>query len=293
MKPSKNKYTINSPKQTFINGNINQFVLDKIQTFLLEFISSLNCITTNKKFVGTSMFIRDHSLIKIAQVFMVLKVIQEATLLNISVTKRHIYYLDKNLFKHQRVVDEIVKKLSEKVFHLPKEDFHIVAAQKSFFCGNITMVRETKTTQITPEKETVIPLISTMKNTQIKTTATHILIVEKYTVFSQIIKTSWFSMNKNNILIITACGFPDSATKYFINLLISSNQQIKLCCMVDFDPFGLDIFNNYIRLDREYPILSPIRLLFFNYIQQSINNIPSSSKIPLSLIDQKKVCYVN
>ena len=132
VKESKPK-RINQRNTTFddvMDHNNPQELLQKIQSTVISFLNDIHCITNNKPYFESVLFPKKPSLKKIAKIFVVLRAIQEAIQLDINITTRHIYYLDKELFGTQQEVEKIISELSKKVFGYPKEAFHIVASQK-------------------------------------------------------------------------------------------------------------------------------------------------------------------
>lgn len=73
---------------------------------------------------------------------------------------------------------------------------------------------------------------------------THVIVVEKETVFSQLIQSAWFNHSPGK-LIVTAKGYPDFATRQFLTLL-AQRPGLKLLYLGDADPYGADIFFKYL-----------------------------------------------
>ena len=76
------------------------------------------------------------------------------------------------------------------------------------------------------------------------------LIVEKETVFQHVIQMDWFRKfeetgQSNRMMVLTAKGYPDYATRNFLHLLCSSFPYVKLFYIGDADPFGAEIFFTY------------------------------------------------
>ena len=264
-------------------------LLAKIQQVIISFLNEIHCIVNNKPFITGSLFTKKTSLTKLAQSFVVLKAIQEAIQLDINITLRHIFYLDKDLFKTQSVVSHIVSDFATKIFGYPKEVFHVVASQKGYVCGNIQLTRPSKTFSLSSSEESIIPQIPQMKNCIPTTSASYILIVEKYTIFKSLIHSDWYKRNNEKVIVITGCGFPDCATKFFINVLLKYQPLLQIYCLVDFDPFGIDIFKNYIRLDADYPIVEPISLLLFDFVEKNVDKFPISTRLELEEKNRMKL----
>jgi len=71
-----------------------------------------------------------------------------------------------------------------------------------------------------------------------------VVVVEKETVFSQLYQMNWF-LHDPCKLLVTAKGYPDFATRQFLTLL-ATNPEIRMLYIGDADPFGADIFFQYL-----------------------------------------------
>ena len=49
-----------------------------------------------------------------------------------------------------------------------------------------------------------------------------VIVVEKETVFQRILSLEWFQKISNATLLITACGYPDFASRDFVHQLLAS-----------------------------------------------------------------------
>ena len=79
----------------------------------------------------------------------------------------------------------------------------------------------------------------------IETTAKFILVVEKESIFFNILGNKIYENNFMNSIIVTGKGFPDYLTKYFINKLVQLTN-LPIFYFGDFDPAGIEIYFNYI-----------------------------------------------
>lgn len=77
-----------------------------------------------------------------------------------------------------------------------------------------------------------------------ETTASLVLVVEKYTVFQYLIANDIFALLKGNIILITARGYPDICTRHILQKLWTENR-LNIYALVDCDPFGIEIMLIY------------------------------------------------
>ncbi|ELP88438.1 meiotic recombination protein SPO11, putative [Entamoeba invadens IP1] len=272
----------NLTKPAMATGAQKKQILNTIQESLLDFLSQLNCITSCSDKVESPLFKKRSSLREIAQVCVVLKAIHEAVQSGISITKRHIYYLEKDLFTCQNTVDRIIKRLSKYVFKAPKEAFNVIAAPKGFFNGNVGFGKNqsSATTRL-------IPTVPFLANNSANTHIAGILVVEKYTVFEKIVSSHWFASMKGEILVVTGCGFPDTATCVFVST-ISTTTKCPVYCLVDFDPCGLDIFASYVEKLGDVVV----KLLLYKQVKGVFDQIKNTHKLPLNAGDVNRLLRI-
>jgi meiotic recombination protein SPO11 len=78
--------------------------------------------------------------------------------------------------------------------------------------------------------------------TGIRTCATYVLVVEKDSVFQQLLREECPSFN--NCILVTGKGYPDIPTRMFVHLL-SEKVQIPIYALVDANPHGFEIMCVY------------------------------------------------
>ncbi|XP_065369642.1 meiotic recombination protein W68 [Calliphora vicina] len=76
------------------------------------------------------------------------------------------------------------------------------------------------------------------------TTAKFVLVVEKYTVFQNLIVNGIFAMLDGVIILVTARGYPDICTRWILHKLWIENH-LGIYALVDGDPFGIEIMLIY------------------------------------------------
>lgn len=74
--------------------------------------------------------------------------------------------------------------------------------------------------------------------------AKYILIVEKDTVFTRLIKANFFDKINSKVILVTAKGYPDVNTRVLLNRL-EKDLHIPIYILVDADPHGIEIMCTY------------------------------------------------
>ena len=79
---------------------------------------------------------------------------------------------------------------------------------------------------------------------QIKTSARHVLVIEKEAVFRNLGEA--LIWNQLPCILVTACGMPDLATRAFLRRLADLYpEQLTFVGLVDWNPSGCHILMNY------------------------------------------------
>ena len=188
---------------------------------------------------------------KIAQIIKIASILYEKTLVFSSSTKRELYYIDPELFKSTDQIDSILNDLCSILF-INRFELPIFPSAKGLFCGNMKLINE-KGFQMNIGNNTNYNKINLITydyltenfTIQFESALSFILIVEKETLFFNLIENNEFLMNFPNAIIITGKGYPDYITKYFINK-ISKQVKIPMFYFGDNDPHGFEIFLNYL-----------------------------------------------
>ncbi|KAB5529027.1 Spo11/DNA topoisomerase VI subunit A [Coniochaeta sp. 2T2.1] len=186
---------------------------------------------------------------KFVSLLRILEISRKAIATGSVVTKRNIYYQNTDLFKHQRTVDSLVDDLAC-TLGVGRDDLNIVAAAKGLFAGPITLKMRNNSVipcGLSHERGTLIPtpkLIHKIGFGQIE----WVLVIEKEATFRTLAAAGYHtrSMAGHGILV-TGKGFPDLATRSFLNLLHSARPHLPMYALVDYDPDGLSIFRTYQR----------------------------------------------
>ena len=198
-------------------------------------------------------------------------------------TKREIYYENVDLFKSTDIIDSSENDLCS-ILGICKFDLPIFPSAKGLFCGNITLVNKfgnklninnTKMNNkinlinyeyliedffLDEKTKNCIDLIQNNKmyignNGEGKISRNNIndicqkyfvLIIEKETLFFNLVGNYQFFKKFPNAIIITGKGYPDYITKVFIKKLSDLVNNVPFIYFGDHDPHGFEIYLNYI-----------------------------------------------
>ncbi|GLB45082.1 putative DNA topoisomerase IV alpha subunit [Lyophyllum shimeji] len=184
-----------------------------------------------------------------AQLLRVLDLTHEALVDDVPATKRDIYYKDVPLFKSQRIVDSLVDDLAA-TLELERSDLNIRATSKGLICGSGLVIHlyTGDVVQIHDTEGTLIPVGEDIKSFGVDTRVAWVLVLEKEAVFQTLcrLKFACHASLPGCGLIITGKGYPDIATRHLVKTLADGlPSSIPILCMVDADPYGIDILSVY------------------------------------------------
>lgn len=159
---------------------------------------------------------------------------------------REIYYKDVELFHNQTTVDKIIEDVSSSL-SVPRPVLHITASGKSLFFGEIEAVNMdgSVVSGFFASEGTLIPALETVQDFNLN--CEYILVVEKDCIFQWLVSkySSLCRYLGKKVLLVTGKGYPCLRCKEFLSLLSKTRPDINLFCLVDFDPYGYEIFSTY------------------------------------------------
>ncbi|KAH3679604.1 hypothetical protein WICMUC_000836 [Wickerhamomyces mucosus] len=165
-------------------------------------------------------------------------------------TRRDIYYQDVELFGNQSIVDMLIETLC-KSLGFSSHEIGAIPSQKGLFYGNIELISWDNSNSILVTKfhkiknsPILIPRLQGINEIKIIDDINFILVVEKEAVFNSLINSKEFGQDSNSI-IVTGKGYPDRLTKEFLSIISQTNPNIPIFAIVDFDPYGINIFKQY------------------------------------------------
>ena len=198
-------------------------------------------------------------------------------------TKRELYYENVDLFKSTEIIDSNESDLCS-ILGICKFDLPIFPSAKGLFCGNITLINKygnrlninnsnmnnkinlinyeylIEDFDLDEKTKTYINLIQNNKiylsnnnNGNISKNSINdlckkyfVLIIEKETLFFNLVGNYQFFNKFPNAILITGKGYPDYITKVFIKKLANLINDIPFIYFGDHDPHGFEIYLNYI-----------------------------------------------
>lgn len=182
-------------------------------------------------------------------------------------TKRELYYENVDLFKSTDIIDSNESDLCS-ILGICRFDLPIFPSAKGLFCGNITLVNKygnrlninntnmnSKINLINYEYLIEEFFIDDNTRNGINFFQSNynnicqkyfVLIVEKETLFFNLVGNYQFYSKFPNAIVITGKGYPDYITKIFIKRLSEQLNNIPFIYFGDHDPHGLEIYLNYL-----------------------------------------------
>ena len=167
---------------------------------------------------------------------------------NKRIQKRDLFYRDIRLYQSQTRSNACVMRLS-KLFNVPREALNVVAAVKGICYGGwvrvylrqggIIDILANGTRHALPHAQDIAYLDGNIE---------FVVIVEKEAVFGMIVD-GWTKIyegvGRRPFIVVTAKGYPDRATLLFLGLLRMQRPGMRFFALVDWDPFGMDIFMKF------------------------------------------------
>ena len=198
-----------------------------------------------------------------------------------SSTKRELYYNNVEIFKSVDVTDSIISDLCS-ILVINKFELPIFPSAKGLFCGNILIKNEfgqelnIKSYNIF-NKINLITYEYLIFDLKIEYEIKFILIVEKETLFFNLLENNYFKNIFPNCLIITGKGYPDFITKVFIKKIFNKLNNVPKFYFGDNDPHGLNIYLNYLfgskNSSRENEFMNISDLKWIGLNNEMVNNI--------------------
>ncbi|XP_057337715.1 meiotic recombination protein SPO11 [Microplitis mediator] len=164
-------------------------------------------------------------------------------------TKRSLYYELKSeestLFESERVVDYQINSVA-KLLECSTWDLGFIATSKGLVAGNLKLFFENNDTIFCDVLEgCLVPQLMSSNMgqlTAIETTAKSIIVVEKEAIFNKLMSEK--CPEKLDSILITGKGYPDTATRIFVKILVDK-LELPVFVLVDCNPHGFEIMCTY------------------------------------------------
>lgn len=150
-------------------------------------------------------------------------------------TKRDIYYRNPTLFRNQQTVNSIVDSLAA-TLEVTRGMLGVSAAAKGLVYGHVLLLADAShAASLLLPGGGLIPSVPATPHPLVR----NILVVEKETVF-RTFATASSGIPAARILLVTAKGYPDIATRRFL-----ATASVPVHALVDWDPDGVGILATY------------------------------------------------
>jgi meiotic recombination protein SPO11 len=184
--------------------------------------------------------------------FKLLVLISSQLILNETISKRQLYYMDVKLFKKQSTVDECIDTLA-RCLGVPIESLRVTASQKGLVYADLSINDQLISRENGCSLVPILPLTSTSKDFEITfnedptVQPESIIILEKDAIFSGLVNREKQAALKkfNNSILVTGRGFPDRLTKHFVNVLVTRFPRMAVLGYFDSDVYGFIIALEY------------------------------------------------
>lgn len=209
---------------------------------------------------------------------------------NIHVTKRDLFYQDVNLFRDQRVSDNLIEDVAA-MLRVTRSSLHVIASAKGKVIGRLTF-REGRDRINAMEGlggRAITAMVDQVDD--LESDAEFVLVIEKDAVFQRLAEDRFF--NYVPCILITASGQPDMATRMFVKRL-REELELPILGFMDADPYGLDILRVYSigskSLSFETAELAVPDIRWLGLLPSDLDeyDIPKETLIPMTDRDRKR-----
>ncbi|KAH0534302.1 hypothetical protein KQX54_002824 [Cotesia glomerata] len=164
-------------------------------------------------------------------------------------TNRSLYYELKSeqstLFESEKIVNYQINSVA-KLLSSPTWDLGLIAAAKGLVAGNLKLMFENEEKiDCDAVGGCLVPQIMANHMGQlvaIETEAKVIIVVEKEAVFNKLLSEG--CPKKLDAILITGKGYPDTATRIFVKMLVDK-LELPVFVLVDCNPHGFEIMSTY------------------------------------------------
>ncbi len=231
------------------------------------------------------------SVLSVAQMARLMKLIDEQLIKNLHTTKRDVFYRDVNLFRSQDVSDNLIEDLAV-MLGVTRASLNVVASTKGIVVGRISFKESgdfIDCTKMGVGGKAITPMIDQI--TDLDSDAEFVLVVEKEAAFMRLAEDRFYDYVP--CIVVTGKGQPDMATRMFIKL-IRKELQLPVLGLMDADPYGLDILRVYtvgskaLSFETNEMAVSDIRWLGLLPSDLDEYEIPNNCRIPMSPRDKKR-----
>ncbi|XP_078430074.1 spo11/DNA topoisomerase VI, subunit A protein isoform X2 [Wolffia australiana] len=223
-------------------GRLPTVEIDRYITYCTDSSGECHCnpdLSCGKK---TLSFYNESQAQRLIIIFRVLGIVRQLLQENRHASKRDIYYMHPSLFSEQTVVDSAIKNICI-LLQCSRHNLNVVPAGKGLMMGWLRFTGGDRIYDCIKKPNSAYPIPVHVEEIEgLVSAAQYILVVEKETVFKRLANDKFCS--KNRCIVITGRGYPDVSTRRFLKHLVE-NIQLPVYCLVDCDPYGIDILMTY------------------------------------------------
>ena len=164
-----------------------------------------------------------------------------------TMTKRAVFYADKALFRDQRQSDKALERASL-ILGLDRTVLRVLASPRGFVAGDLALEFDDGSVLQCSDDDTSNcserPVREGWQVVRMRSNAQCVVVIEKYSFFHDFVHNPLVRESLPSCIFMTSCGFPVRAVTDLLSLVCTV---LCLPCfvLVDFDPYGIDIFLKY------------------------------------------------
>ncbi|XP_073029908.1 meiotic recombination protein SPO11-1 isoform X2 [Primulina eburnea] len=228
--------------ECLVSGRSPTLYIDKFSTYCIEASGYCCCRSDlpNGKEILTMQ--RESHARRLDVLLRVLLIVQQLLQENKHGSKRDIYYMHPSVFREQSVVDRVINDICI-LLHCSRHNLNVVSVGNGLVMGWLRFTEAGRKFDCIncPNMAHHIP-VHVEDVEDIISVAEYILIVEKESVFQRLANDQFCKHNR--CIVITGRGYPDVPTRRFLHLL-TKTLHLPIYCLVDCDPYGIDILTTF------------------------------------------------
>ncbi|XP_031617450.1 uncharacterized protein LOC116337203 isoform X2 [Contarinia nasturtii] len=207
-----------------------------------------NCYIENERFVllpiTNARCRRIRSAFNLSLIFYLLSEIHELLLSNRRCTVRELYYKNVLLTQKQQNVNEALKVVCCLLDATPWQ-LGVLSTSKGLIAGRLVIhLQDDSIIDCSMDRNGITLPHLTAGIVDLRTTAQHILLVEKDTVFKSLLQNNILERWNYTCILITGKGYPDMNTRLILSKLRELHS-LPIDIVTDADPYGAEIMLTY------------------------------------------------
>ena len=195
-------------------------------------------------------------------------------------TKRAVFYADKALFRDQKQSDKALERASL-ILGLDRTALRVFASPRGFVAGDLALEFDDGSVLQCFDDDgssncSERAVREEWQIVRMRSSARCVVVIEKYSFFHDFVRNPLVRESLPYCIFMTSCGFPVRAVTDLLSLVCST---LCLPCfvLVDFDPYGVDIFLKY-RQAVPSAVLAALHA-------EDVTLVPQTCALPLSPAD--------